>query len=73
VEATLESVRDGLIQRRWAITGGNAAPSGKPAATRTVVADKEGTRVKVVGSRAKGHSNLTVTVVRGLGVSGAAR
>lgn len=74
MDATLASVRDGLTERRWAIAKGGAAPSGRAAATaRIVVADKEGTRVKIVGRRAKGISNLTVTVVRGLGASGTAR
>jgi hypothetical protein len=72
VDAAMASVRDGLAQRRWTMVK-SGAPAGEGAAARTVVADKDGTRVKIVGSSAKGTSNLTVTVVRGLGTSGPAR
>jgi hypothetical protein len=73
LDATFASVRNGLTKRHWALVPGPAAPAGKKAPPHTLIAEKEGTRVKVVGSRAKGVSSLTVTVVRGLGTSGAVR
>lgn len=73
LDATLTSVRDGLTKRRWALVPAPVAAAGKKGPPRTLIAEKEGTRVKVVGSRAKGVSSLTVTVVRGLGTSGAVR
>jgi hypothetical protein len=72
VDATMASVREGLVQRRWTFVK-PAPPAGKAAPVRTLIAEKEGTRVKVVGGPAKGASTLTVTVVRGLGTSGETR